>query len=89
MSWNCYSGKNGLCMCLGGKKKEGKGSLTYDVQFKDTDLTECTKPPQAAYNNLLLSNRRALNEKMVGGRKISCYKLLDSTTCLETRRTRV
>ena len=86
MSWSCYSGKNGLCMYLGGKKKEGKGSLTYDVQYIDTDLTECTKTPQAAYNNVSLSNMRALNKKkMFGGRKISGYKLLNTTTCLETR----
>lgn len=45
------------------KKKGGKGSLTYDVKYIDTDLTECTKPPQAAYSNLLLSNTRALNKK--------------------------
>lgn len=66
------------------KKKGGKGSLTYDVKYIDTDLTECTKPPQAAYSNLLLSNSRALNKKkMGGGRKISGYKLLNTTTCLE------
>lgn len=66
-----------MSMCLGaatqertvyactfeGEKKGGKGSLTYDVKYIDTDLTECTKPPQAAYSNLLLSNTRALNKK--------------------------
>lgn len=46
-----------------GEKKGGKGSLTYDVKYIDTDLTECTKPPQSAYSNLLLSNTRALNKK--------------------------
>lgn len=30
------------------KEKEGKGSLTYDVQYIDTDLTKCTQSPQCA-----------------------------------------
>lgn len=83
-----------MSMCLGaatqertvyactfeGEKKGGKGSLTYDVKYIDTDLTECTKPPQSAYSNLLLSNTRALNKKKMGvGRKISGYKLLNTT----------
>lgn len=30
------------------KEKEGKGSLTYDVQYIVTDLTKCTQSPQCA-----------------------------------------
>lgn len=28
--------------CTLSKEKEGKGSLTYDVLYIDTDLTKCT-----------------------------------------------
>lgn len=30
------------------KEKEGKGSLTYDVSYIDTDLTEYKQSPQGA-----------------------------------------
>lgn len=59
------------------KKKGGKGSLTYDVKYIDTDLTECTKPPQAAY--ITFQHESIKQKKMGGGRKISGYKLLNTT----------